>query len=288
VTDERGSVIVTGAGSGLGRAMTLRLLRDGFHTTLMGQDQAALDETIALAGDDSARASAMVGDVRVPDDRRRAVEHAEQQSGRLYGLVNNAGIARVDPLLDESPSTWREVIDTNLESAFFLAQAAFEKMRPHGEGRVVNIGSIYGVVGFNNKGYGARAPATTPGDRGPMRQSSYDASKAALIHLTKTLATAVGRWGITVNCVSPGSIPWANERDDQSEATPTPNAGDATRPGLGDAIDPAIIAALADQVPLGRLGRTDEIAGPVSFLLSDDASYITGMNLIVDGGFTIW
>lgn len=260
--------------------MALRLLRDGFRCVLAGNERPGLDETVARAGEAGERADVVLCDVRVPDDRDQLIAHAAQRPGSLYGLVNNAGVARAAPLLDESLVDWRDSVETNLEAAFFLSQRAFEHMRRHGEGRVVNIGSIYGMTGMDNRGYGDRAPETTPGDRGPVRQSAYAASKGGLIQLTRDLAAAVGRWNITVNAVSPGSVPWANEEPE--------DATTKGKPGLGDRIGPGILRALAGQVPLRRLGRADEIAGPVSFLLSADASYVNGHNLVVDGGFTSW
>jgi NAD(P)-dependent dehydrogenase (short-subunit alcohol dehydrogenase family) len=203
--------------------------------------------------------------------------------------VNNAGIAIASPLLDESIDDWRASLEINLEAAYFLAQRAFEHMRVRRTGRVVNIASVYGVMGFDNREYGSRAPQSTPGDRGPVRQSAYAASKGGLVQLTRDLAAAVGRWGITVNAISPGSIPHGQGAAEHARAVSGPVARAAPeKPGLGDAIDPAILEALAAQVPLGRLGRVEEIAGPVSFLLSDDASYVTGQNLVVDGGWSIW
>ncbi|WP_162606243.1 SDR family NAD(P)-dependent oxidoreductase [Jiangella asiatica] len=281
------TAIVTGAGTGLGRAIAARLLRDGFRVTLTGPDGVQLTETARLAPDHGELATIVVGDLRQPDVRREVIARATAGPGILFGLVNNAGLSAVEPLLDESVATWRAIFEVNLDAAFFLSQAAIEHMRPHGTGRIVNIGSIYGVVGFNNHGYGARAPMSTPGDRGPVRQSAYDASKGALIQLTRTLATAVGPWGITVNTVSPGHIPWANEA---AGTTPVASAasGGAKPAALGQRVDPAILTALAEQVPLRRTGRAAEVAGPVSFLLSEDAAYITGQNIIVDGGATVW
>lgn len=279
------TVIVTGAGGGLGRAMTRRLLRDGFCCVLADRNDVALKETVALATSTTTRATTVVCDIRVPEDRTKLVNCAVEQPGRLFGLVNNAGLAKAEPLLEESLDDWRDILETNLEAAYFLSQKAIEQMRPHQEGRIVNIASVYGFTAFDNRGYGARAPETSEGDRGPFRQSAYDASKAGLIQLTKDLAAAVGRWGITVNAISPGTIPhpehYAQADDHAVEPGPT-------KPGLGDKVDPEILRALAAQVPLQRLGTVDEIAGPVGFLLSDDATYITGANLVVDGGWTIW
>lgn len=218
------------------------------------------------------------------------VTSASDQDSRLYGLVNNAGLAAAGPLLDESLAEWREILETNLEAAYFLSQHSIEQMRPYQEGRIVNISSVYGIMGFDNRGYGARAPETSEGDRGPFRQSAYAASKGGLIQLTRDLAAGVGRWGITVNAISPGSIPHPDDEMAVQQTHPANTDADAApgKPRLGDKVDPEILRALAAQVPLQRLGTVQEIAGPVSFLLSQDASYITGANLTVDGGWTVW
>lgn len=294
-------VIITGAGSGLGRAVAQRLLRDGFQCVLAGPYDDALSQTLATSGHAGDRGSIVVCDIRVPEDRARLVSLALEQPGSLFGLVNNAGIARGAPLLDETLEDWRDTFETNLEAAFFLAQHVLGHMRHRREGRIVNIASVYGMIGLNNAGLGARAPQTTTGGRGPLRQSAYASSKGGLIQLTRDLAAAVGCWGITVNAVSPGWVPHPqynpeerriaqdrlrrHDRDDSSVAAgrPFPRG-----PGLGEAIDSDVRHALAAQVPLGRLGTVDEIAGPVRFLLSEDAAYITGANLVVDGGFSVW
>lgn len=288
--NSRKTVIITGAGGGLGRAITHRLLKDGFHCVLAGRTTKSLERTIALAGTDGKAAAAVACDIRKPYDRQRLIDRALAQSGRLYGLVNNAGLAKADPLLDENLADWREIIETNLEAAYFLSQQSIEHMRSAREGRIVNISSVYGLIGFDNRGYGARAPEISDGDRGPFRQSAYAASKGGLIQLTRDLAAGVGRWGITVNAISPGSIPHPDDDTDPPKQTPTVDDASASseKPGLGDKVDPEILRALAAQVPLQRLGTVEEIAGPVRFLLSEDAGYITGANLVVDGGWTIW
>lgn len=288
----RKTVILTGAGGGLGRAMAHRLLRDGFRCVLADKNELNVRRTLELAGPEAAgRGVVVVCDLRLAEDRDRLVAAGAEQPGTLFGLVNNAGIGKLRPLLEESVADWRDTFETNLEAAFFLSQRAIESMRAHGEGRIVNIASMHGVVGMNNLGHGARAPETSPGDRGPVRCSAYTTSKGGLIQLTRDLAAAVGRWGITVNAISPGQIPHPPDATHPAASAARSDAvadGAGRPPQLGDALDPQIVQALADQVPLRRVGRVEEIAGPVSFLLSDDATYITGANLVVDGGFTIW
>jgi NAD(P)-dependent dehydrogenase (short-subunit alcohol dehydrogenase family) len=276
-------VIVTGAGGGLGRAMAHRLLSDGFRCVLADRDGEALKGTLELTDVGASNAAPVVCDIRSEEDRRNLIASATEGPGVLYGLVNNAGVGRLRPLLDESVKDWRDTLETNLEGAFFLAQGSIEDMRGRNEGRIVNIASMHGVVGMNNKGQEARAPETSEGDRGPVRCSAYTTSKGGLIQLTRDLAAAVGRWNITVNAVSPGNIPHP-----EYPANGKPGKAAAEVPKLGDKVDQETLDALAMQTPLGRVGRVEEIAGAVRFLLSDDASYITGTNLVVDGGFTIW
>lgn len=286
------TVVITGAGGGLGRAIARRLMADGFRCVLADRNELALQETESLTSSDPTRVATVVCDIRDADDRRALINHAAGEPGTLFGLVNNAGLARAEPFLDESLGSCRDILETNLEAAYFLSQRAIEHMRPHRCGRIVNIASVYGVMAFDNRGYGTRAPETSEGDRGPFRQTAYDTSKAGLIQVTKDLAAAAGRWGINVNSISPGTIPhpetYANAKRGAANSTESPGATVPKAPGLGDRVDPDILRALADQVPLKRLGTVDEIAGPVSFLLSNDASCIAGANLVVDGGWTVW
>src|ERR1700722_8527795 len=141
------TVIVTGAGGHLGRAMAHGLLRDGFRCILADKNEDNVARTLALAGTAAAaRGVAVVCDIRVAEDRDRLIASAAQQPGTLFGLVNNAGTGKLRPLLDESVADWRDTFETNLEAAFFLAQRAIESMRSHGEGRVVNIASMLGIA----------------------------------------------------------------------------------------------------------------------------------------------
>lgn len=267
--DDR-TVVVTGAGTHLGRAMAQRLLREGFRCVLAGLDRDELRQTVALSDVDPRRATVVECDVRDPQHRRELVARASAEPGHLFGLVNNAAVYRFRPLLDETVADWRDTMETNLEAAYFLSQLAIEEMRDRQRGRIVNIASMHGIVGISNLGRGSTLPDASEGDRGPFRGSAYASSKGALIQLTRDLAVAVGRWGITVNAVSPGTVP---PDLDASRMTPE---------------EAGFRAALASQTPLGRLGAVEDIAGAVNFLLSDDASYVTGANLVVDGGFTAW
>lgn len=174
--------------------------------------------------------------------------------GRIDGLVNNAYPRTKDwgaKFEDINPESWRTNINMQLNSYFVCSQNALKIMAKQNSGAIVNIGSIYGVVGNDftlYEEYGGTSPA------------AYSAIKGGLINLTRYLASYYGKKGIRVNCVSPG--------------------------GILDKQHPSFISRYSAKVPMGRLGNPDDIAPAVSFLLSDEAKYITGQNLIVDGGWT--
>lgn len=286
MTEQR-TVIVTGAGTGIGRAIARRLMADGFRCVLAGPDRAQLEETASHPGVEPGQADAVVCDVRDQDDRRRLVEvAADPAAGRLYGLVNNAGITKLAPLLDEDVEQWRATMETNLEACFFLSQLAIEELRGAGEGRIVNIGSIHGFLGRHDLGLSALEE--TPGDRGPIRESAYAASKGAVVQLTRELASAVGRWNITVNCVSPGFTNHPRAELERRLAASKREGLLAKAPLEVEGAKEEMEREMAARAPLGRMGQVDDIAGPVSFLLSPDASFVTGLNLVADGGWSIW
>jgi NAD(P)-dependent dehydrogenase (short-subunit alcohol dehydrogenase family) len=278
------TLIVTGAGTNLGRAMALRLLRDGFRCVLAGRDEALIAETVELSDAQTDQATIFACNLQVPEERHRLLEVAIAQPGRLFGLINNAAIFRFRPFFDETLEDWRETLETNLEAVYFLSQLAIEVMRRSAGGRIVNIASMHGMVGVSHLGRGATLPEATPGDRGPVRCSAYAISKGGVIQLTRELAIVAGRWGITVNSVSPGTIYSANGPPQTANGL----RGSAWMPDADKEQVRTTLGALAGQTLLGRLGTVEEVAGPVRFLLSEDASYITGTNLVVDGGFTAW
>jgi NAD(P)-dependent dehydrogenase (short-subunit alcohol dehydrogenase family) len=241
------------------------LAQKGYRCFLAGRREAAIrsaaDEVAAAGG----IAEAVVADITVPADRDRIVACAVTMFGRLDVLVNNAGISHQAPLLAATPEDWRRVMATNLDAMFFLAQAALPTMRDQKFGRIINIGSVYGSLGMNAQLYGTVLAADTP--HGPTRQVGYHTSKGGVLNLTRDLAIAVAPWGVTVNCISPGMF-----QTEQSEAV----------------TDPAVIAALVKMTPAARLGDPPEIGHAVAFLASEEAAFITGVDLKVDGGWSIW
>ncbi len=253
--------IVTGAGTGIGQAIALALAEAGTRCVIVGRRREPLEETVSRLPE---RISAIAGDVTSAADRARIVEETARTHGRIDILVNNSGVSSIGPLLEIDEAAWRRVMATNVDAAFFMSQSVLPAMRDGGWGRIINIGSVYGVLGLNPALYDS-----FPDDavKGPTRQPAYHSSKGALLNLTRDLAIAVAKWRITVNTVSPGMI-----ITDQSR-------------GL---LSEEVKRRLCEMTPLGRFGEPAEIAYMVRFLASDEAAFITGAEFRVDGGWTIW
>ncbi len=258
--------IVTGGGSGIGQATAKILAEGGIRCVIAGRRRDALEQTARMIADPD-RTLMVQSDVTSSDDRKRIVAECLGKFGRLDILVNNAGYARNAPLLEYGVEKWREVMNVNLESCFFLAQEVIPHMRDQGWGRIINITSVYSTNVMNNEFYTPKF-AKDNGDLGPTRISAYHASKGGLLTLSRDLAVAVARWGITVNALSPGMI----------------LVKDQSNGGIPDEMKKKLEA----MTPVGRFGEPHEIGYAVRFLASEEASFITGINLIVDGGWTIW
>jgi NAD(P)-dependent dehydrogenase (short-subunit alcohol dehydrogenase family) len=253
--------IITGGGTGIGRGILGALAAGGFDCAIAGRRPDVLDEAVRAVASERSDLLAITADVTTEDGRAAIVAGTLERFGRLDVLVNNAGASQMAPLLGFTVQSWREVMALNLEAAFFMAQLAIPPMRRQGYGRIINIGSILGML--------APAPmviadAEDP-ELGPWRSPPYFAAKGGMLSIGRDLAAATGRWGITVNTVSPGMI----ERPERARA-------------------PEIAAAIAENTPVGRLGTPDDVGPLVRFLASEDASFITGANIVVDGGWSIW
>jgi NAD(P)-dependent dehydrogenase (short-subunit alcohol dehydrogenase family) len=243
--------IVTGAARGLGLDIARRLLGDGMAVAMADADEGVSDAAARLGS----HAAAVVCDVRDPGQVDSLVQTVVTRLGRLDLFVANAGIGGGGPIAEMSDDAYRQIVGVNLDGAFFSCRAAARVMIPARAGSIVTVGSIFG--------------RDTPAGSGV-----YGATKAGVIALTHALARELGPYGIRVNCVSPGNMAtemhWAALRR-RSVAAGVPFE--------------RVVAEVRASIPLGRHGTGDDIGAVVSFLASDDAAYITGQTINVDGGY---
>jgi 3-oxoacyl-[acyl-carrier protein] reductase len=241
--------IVTGAARGIGAATARRLAGDGFAVAVCDLDEAACAETVAAVEKAGGRALAVGVDVSDSEQVEAAVARVAEELGAPVVLVNNAGILRDNLLFKMSDSDWDAVMAVHLRGAFLMSRAAQTHMTAAGWGRIVNLSSTSAL-----------------GNRG---QANYSAAKAGLQGFTKTLAIELGQFGVTVNAIAPGFIV-----TDMTAAT-------AARVGV-DFAD--FQAAAAKQIPVRRVGRPEDIAATVSFLVSEGAGFVSGQVIYVAGG----
>ena len=234
--------LVTGGASGIGRAVCLRLAREGARIAIADLNQ---EQAERVAEEIGADAAAIGVDVRAPDQVERMVAETERRLGPVQILVTCAGIGRTLPILETDLATWNETLAVNLTGTFLCAQAAARRMVEAGFGRIVMIGSV-----------NSRRPITG--------RNAYAVSKAGVLSLMQLMAIELAPHGVTVNGVAPGPIDTAMTRGMHTQATR---------------------AAYAVRLPMGRYGTPEEVAAAVAFLVSDDAAYVTGHMLDVDGGF---
>ena len=234
--------LVTGAGQGIWRAISLKLSECGARVVVVDINNAAtsvVDEINSLGG----TACFVEADVSNDESVERMVSQALDQYGRIDILVNNAGINRDALILRMNEADWDQVIDVNLKSAFLCSKAILRSMLRNRWGRIINLSSVVGVMGN-------------------LGQANYSASKAGLIGLTKTVSREVGSRNITVNAIAPGFI--------MTEMTAR--------------LPQDVQDKIKSRISMGRFGSPEEIADLVSYLASDQASYITGQVIGIDGG----
>ncbi len=251
------AAIVTGGGSGLGEATSERLAAEGASILVTDIDGEAAENTARIIEQKGGNAVAMAQDVTQPDDWSEVIDRCHSAWGRLDVLVNNAGIAGAGggPMEDVSFEDWRRVMNVNLDAVFLGCQHAIRGMLESGGGSIINISSIMGIVG----GAGA----------------AYNASKGGVRLLTKSVAVYCGNNGYNIRCnsVHPGYIwtPMVRNVVDYVEDVST---------------EEELRAWLTEKHPIGRLGVAEDIANGVLFLASDESSFMTGSELVIDGGYT--
>ena len=256
-----GAALVTGGGSGIGRAIAVALAEGGAPVAVLDLRPEGGEQTVARIAETGGRATFLRADVSRWEDVDRAFADAVGAVGPLGIVVNAAGILDgYSPAEETAPSLWEQVIGINLTGTFFCCRRGLTELPSGGPGRIVNIASAAGLIG---DGGGA----------------AYVASKHGVVGLTRQLAVDQAGRGITINAICPGPI--QTELRDHSATILGPDAPPMSGVGIG-----ADEAKLRAVVPVGRWGTVQEIATAVSFLASEAAGYITGHTLVIDGGWT--
>jgi NAD(P)-dependent dehydrogenase (short-subunit alcohol dehydrogenase family) len=243
--------LVTGAGSGIGQAIAIGLAEAGADIACFGHaSKGGLEETAHKIAALGRKAVVLAGTVTSEDDLASAVARTENELGALTIAINNAGIAGAEPAETMPLETWQKIYDVNVSGVFLSCQAEARAMLSRRKGSIVNIASMSGSI--VNRG---------------LTQAHYNSSKAAVIHMSKSLAMEWADRGLRVNVVSPGyTLTPMNKRPEVAEQ----------------------IKIFKRDTPMGRMATPEEMVGPTVFLASRAASFVTGIDLIVDGGFVCW
>ena len=241
--------IITGGNSGIGEATAELFSSEGARVCIMGRNEKRCQDVVAKINKAGGQAIYAVADVRFADDCRKTVEATIEAFGKVDILLNNAGVYFAENTVECTEEHWDLTVDVSLKGTFLMSKFALPSMIERRSGVIINVSSGWGV-------------------QGGEKAVSYCAAKGGMVVMTKAMAIDHGTQGIRVNCLSPGDV-----------KTPMLEA-DAKDQGM----TVAEYEAAAGQRPIGRVGRPEELAKAALFLASDDSSYMTGANLVVDGG----
>ena len=251
---EKKVVVVTGAGSGIGRACAVNFAAEGASVVIVDVNQAAADAVVEEIASAGGQAVAVLADVSKAADAQKIAQQAVARFGGIDCLVNNAGIQTYGTVVDTDEELWDRTLNINLKGVFLVSKFCVPEIAKRGGGAVVNMGSVQGI-------------------RTQRNVAAYTATKGAILALTRTMALDHAAQNIRVNAVAPGSVD-------------TPMLRWAA--GLFEPDNPeGLIDEWKTLHPLGRVARSDEIAQVVMFLASEQASFVTGATIVVDGGLSI-
>jgi len=240
--------LVTGAGRGIGKILALTLAEAGCDVAILGLHRDNLETVAVQIRENGVDAQVLAADVSQKEQVLAAFQQLEAKFGRLDICINNAGISLQEPVEEMTEEDWDRLIDTNLKGVFLCSQAAAKLMIPRRSGVIINIGSISGSV-----------------VNVPQKQGVYNTSKAGVVMLTRSMAVEWAPYGIRVNCLSPGYIKTEMTLQSMSHLFP-------------------IWESLT---PMGRLGEIDDLRGALIFMASNASKYMTGHDLVIDGGYTV-
>lgn len=239
--------VVTGSSRGIGRAIAIKLAKEGASVVVNSRKKESAQKVADEIKRLGRKAIAVEGDVSNPKTAKKLVGAAVKEFGSLDIFVNNAGVISYANFLDLKEEQWDSLMAVDLKGVFMCSQAAARQMIKQGDGgKIINISSIAGFIGFHNLAH-------------------YCAAKAGVIELTKQMALELGPYKINVNSIGPGAIKTAMTKQVES--------------------DPKQLKEIIARIPLGRMGEPEEIANVAAFFASDEASYVTGETIFVDGGW---
>ena len=239
-------VIITGGARGIGKATVARFAAEGAAVVLTDRDREPAEATAReIAGETGSAVYPFVGDVSVKADDVATVEFALEKMGGVDILVNNAGVYYEEPLEEITEERWDETLNVDLKGTFLMCQAVVTHFKENGSGIIVNMASTNGIAG-------------------EIYYTHYNAAKGGVVLLTKTLAIELGPFNIRVNCVCPGYI--------------------LTESVIAMDLDEFRQEYIDNKIPLRRVGQPEEVASVIAFLASDDAAFVHGESILIDGG----